>query len=600
MVSAEQSGTGNTGNPAGVGNTTEPPSEHPDLSPLQAARERLSGVIAMAMAIACVLVVLVGLFAVYDRTRTLGEAEARLGLVAVQIAQAVAEADIIGAQVILEAAQTDPLGAGVRLYLTDASGRLVASTAEAAAIGSHFDRQTMASGAVAASASASGEFGAVTAIMPVNAALAGTGWRLFIVVGMAVGLLAALAAGIYALGRRQRDKALTEEIAAAEAARRAARLSMNPGQTTVLNNLEFGLARWDQDGNMVWANPAYCRLLGIDEDATLVGLAYDAVLSLADRPLFYKPIDEQDGTRRTEVVCDDGTFLMAEERVVEDGGVMTLVTDVTAHKHSDHALEAAREEQRKLARNYYEEKLKAEAASRAKTAFLAHLSHDIRTPLNHIIGFAELIQHQLFGPLGDERYEAYVQDIRGSGEKLLASFAEIFELAQLEAGNTPIRFESLNASKLFSTLETRFGERARRAGLEFEIVVPEDVEFSGDKQSLARMMGNLIDNAIKFTPSGGKVKLAAWAAEDGLVLEVSDTGIGMAEERIALLSQPFILGESAFGNKAAGIGLGVAIARAIAELSGGSLVIDSTPALGTTVAIALPRTGLSDSTQAAA
>lgn len=600
MVSAEQSGTGNAGIPAAVGNTAEPPSEHRDLSPLQAARDRLSGVIALAMGIAAVLIALVALFAVYDRARTFGEAEARLGLVATQIAQSVAEADIIGAQVILEAAQTDQVGTGVRLYLTDSGGKLVASTEEGAAIGAHFDRETMASGTVAASAAAPGEFGAVTAIMPVSAALAGTGWRLFIVVMAAVGLLAALAGAIYALGKRQRDKAMAEEAAAVEAARRASRLSMNPGQTTVLNNIDFGLARWDQDGHMVWANPAYCRLLGIEEDATLVGLAYDAVLSLAGRPLFYKPIDERDGTRRTEVVCDDGRFLMAEERVVEDGGVMTLVTDITEHKHSDHALEAAREEQRKLARNFYEEKLKAEAASRAKTAFLAHLSHDIRTPLNHIIGFAELIQHQLFGPLGDERYEDYVQDIRGSGEKLLASFAEIFELAQLEAGNTPIRIETLTPSKLFSTLETRFAERARRAGLEFGVSIPEDIDFQGDRQSLARMLGNIIDNAIKFTPSGGTVRLAAWAAEDGLVLEVTDTGIGMAEERIALLSQPFILGESAFGNKAAGIGLGLAIARAIAELSGGSLVIDSTPALGTTVAVALPRTGVSGSTRAAA
>jgi two-component system cell cycle sensor histidine kinase PleC len=600
MVSAEQSGAGNAGIPAEVGNRAEPPSEHQDVTPLQAARDRLSGVIALAMGIAATLIVLAGLFAVYDRVRTLGEAEARLGLVAGQIAQAVAKADIIGAQVILEAAQTDSVGAGVNLYLTDSGGKLVAATAEGANIGAHFDRATTASGAVAASATASGEFGAVTAIMPKNAALAGTGWRLVIVVAAAVLLLAALAGAIYALGKRQRDKAIAEEAAAVEAARRAARLSMNPGQTTVLNNLDFGLARWDQDGKMVWANPAYCRLLGIEEDAVLVGLAYDAVLSMAERPLFYKPIDEREGTRRTEVVCDDGTFLMAEERVVEDGGVMTLVTDITEHKHSDHALEAAREEQRKLARDFYEEKLKAEAASRAKTAFLAHLSHDIRTPLNHIIGFAELIQHQLFGPLGDERYESYVQDIRGSGEKLLASFAEIFELAQLEAGNTPIRVEQLTASKLFSTLETRFAERARRVGLDFEISIPEDVDFEGDKQSLARMLGNLVDNAIKFTPSGGTVKLAAWAAEDGLVLEVSDTGIGMAEERIALLSQPFILGESAFGNKAAGIGLGLAIARAIAEVSGGSLVIDSTPALGTTVAVALPRSGVSRSTQAAA
>src|SRR5690606_18359776 len=119
----------------------------------------------------------------------------------------------------------------------------------------------------------------------------------------------------------------------------------------------------------------------------------------------------------------------------------TLISDVTERKRTVEMLDAIREDQRQLARRYHEEKLKAEAASRAKTNFLAHLSHDIRTPLNHIIGFAELMKHETYGPLGDDRYVEYVQSIKASGDHLLKSFAAILGLAELEGGQKVLRQE---------------------------------------------------------------------------------------------------------------------------------------------------------------
>jgi two-component system cell cycle sensor histidine kinase PleC len=110
----------------------------------------------------------------------------------------------------------------------------------------------------------------------------------------------------------------------------------------------------------------------------------------------------------------------------------------------------------------------------------------------------------------------------------------------------------------------------------------------GDRFCLERMLGNLVENAIRFTPSGGRVTIAAFAAHDGVVLEVTDSGIGMSEEQLERLSQPFAFGDAAFTREHDGAGLGVAIARAIAELSGGRLAIDSRPAVGTTVAVSLP------------
>jgi two-component system cell cycle sensor histidine kinase PleC len=247
------------------------------------------------------------------------------------------------------------------------------------------------------------------------------------------------------------------------------------------------------------------------------------------------------------------------------------------------------EEQRLLARRYHEEKLKAEAADRAKTSFLAHLSHDIRTPLNHIIGFSDMLKYETWGPLGDPRYLDYIETIKSSGEKLLASFASILELVQFESGGRPLEMEVVDIDEVTRTVIRRFSAQAGRAGLTLALGTPCRARVIADRYCLERMLGNLMDNAIRFTPIGGRVGLAAYAGEDGVVLEVADSGIGMNEEQVSRLSQPFVFGDDkAFAHDHDGSGLGVAIARSIAELSGGRLAIDSRPSQGTTVAISLP------------
>lgn len=258
-----------------------------------------------------------------------------------------------------------------------------------------------------------------------------------------------------------------------------------------------------------------------------------------------------------------------------------------------------RKEQRDMSQKLLEEKFRAEAASRAKTSFLAHLSHDVRTPLNHIIGFADLIAHQTYGPLGDNRYLSYINDIKCSGERLLGSFTEILTLAQIEGGQLELRREQLRVEKVMNAVAKRFEETARRAGLHFDVSLPEGVILYGDRICVERMLGNIVENAIQFTPSGGRVMMAGWAADDGVVIEISDTGIGISEERLKDLAQPFALSDAAFTRETNGVGLGIAISRAIAELSGGMMEIDSNPAVGTTVAICLPRQQAQSNVQAA-
>lgn len=364
--------------------------------------------------------------------------------------------------------------------------------------------------------------------------------------------------------------------------------------STLAAAIPMGVACWTKGGQLIVCNEQYRSRL----DLTNLSTTYQEAVKRLTMGGYIKLVNEDDGNKVLELHREDGSCLLIDERPLGDGAIMTLISDVTEAKRTDTMLHAIRQEQRLLARRYHEEKLKAEAASRSKTNFLAHLSHDIRTPLNHIIGFAELMRHQTYGPLGDARYCDYVQSIKTSGEHLLASFATILDLAELESGQKPLRADPVDIDGLLDSVIQRFRTQASRAGVLFVLGEPSRAVVRGDQLGLSRMVANIVENALRFTPSGGRVTLNAYAARDGVVVEITDTGLGMSEDRLATLSQPFALGDSTFTREGVGPGLGISIARAIAELSGGNLAIDSSPSLGTTVAISLPLAAM-DQVQAA-
>lgn len=348
--------------------------------------------------------------------------------------------------------------------------------------------------------------------------------------------------------------------------------------------IPMGVACWTTAGQLIVCNDQYRRRLDIDD----ANITYHQAVSRLISGGYMKVVGEDDRSRLLELHRQDGSCLHIDERPLGNGAFMTLVSDVTEHKRTDALLTSIREDQRLLARRYHEEKLKAEAASQAKTNFLAHLSHDIRTPLNHIIGFADLMKHETYGPMGDRRYADYVQSIKASGEHLLTTFAAILDLTELESGQKPLRHDPIFLDEVLDTVVRRFQGQMQQAGIHFVLGQSTGAVLRGDQLGLTRMLGNIVDNAVRFTRKGGSVTLASFAAEDGVVIEVSDTGIGMDEERLASLSQPFALGDATFTREGVGPGLGISIARAIAELSGGHIAIDSSLSIGTTVAISLP------------
>ncbi len=353
---------------------------------------------------------------------------------------------------------------------------------------------------------------------------------------------------------------------------------------TLASAIPMGVACWTHSGELVVCNEQYRERLNLGNKP----VTYHDVVKRLIAGGYMKLLNDDENNRLLELHREDGSCLLIDERPLEDGGFMTLISDVTERKKTDTLLTAIREEQRLLARRYHEEKLKAEAASRSKTNFLAHLSHDIRTPLNHIIGFAELMRHQAYGPLGDPRYAEYVQSIKASGEHLLASFATILDLAELDSGQKALRHDPVAIDQVITSVAQRFRAQAERAGITFQLGEVCGAIVYGDRLGLTRMVANIVENSLRFTKAGGRITLACFAARDGVVIEVTDTGIGMDEERLASLSQPFALGDATFTRDGKGPGLGISISRAIAELTGGHMAIDSSPSLGTTVAFSLP------------
>lgn len=353
---------------------------------------------------------------------------------------------------------------------------------------------------------------------------------------------------------------------------------------TLAAAIPMGVACWTRKGELIVCNEQYRARL--DLKGAAVGY-HEAVKCLISGG-YMKLINDDENNRLLELHRQDGTCLLIDERPLANGEFMTLVSDVTERKKADTMLHSIREEQRLLARRYHDEKLKAEAASRSKTNFLAHLSHDIRTPLNHIIGFAELMRHQSYGPLGDRRYVEYVQSIKASGEHLLASFATILDLAELDNGQKSLRQDPVSVDGVIAHSIDQYRAQAERDGITMIHGQRSGAVVKGDRLGLQRMLANIVENSLRFTPAGGSIMLAAFAARDGVVIEITDTGTGMAEERLASLSQPFVLGDATFTREGKGPGLGISISRAIAELSGGHMAIDSSPGLGTTVAISLP------------
>jgi PAS domain S-box-containing protein len=259
-------------------------------------------------------------------------------------------------------------------------------------------------------------------------------------------------------------------------------------------------------------------------------------------------------------------------------GFRGTAQDVSELKWREEALLRAKEE--------------AELANRTKSEFLASMSHELRTPLNAIIGFSDIMGNQMLGPLGNAQYEGYTKDISDSARHLLALINDILDAAKIEAGQMSLAEEIINPHGLIESVRRLVAPRAERANLSLQIRVPDSIPaLRADKTKLKQILINLISNALKFTPEGGRIELVAEAAPSGeFVFIVSDTGIGIAAEDIPRAMAPFGQVDSRLSRKFEGTGLGLPLAKSLTELHGGEFLLVSEIDVGTTVTVRLPAT----------
>ena len=232
----------------------------------------------------------------------------------------------------------------------------------------------------------------------------------------------------------------------------------------------------------------------------------------------------------------------------------------------------------------------AESASRAKSEFLANMSHELRTPLNSIIGFSELMENEIKGPIGVPEYQGYISDMLFSARHLLAVINDILDVSRIEAGKLKLVEDDFSIEEIVNRTFILVKQRANEANVSLETDIEDDLPtVRADERLTKQCLVNLITNAIKFTPEGGRVTVRVGCDPGGsLAIAVVDTGIGIAKENIDLVLTPFGQVASSLDGKHEGTGLGLPLTKSLIEAHGGCLTIESTPGSGTTVTIIFP------------
>jgi two-component system cell cycle sensor histidine kinase PleC len=369
---------------------------------------------------------------------------------------------------------------------------------------------------------------------------------------------------------------------------------------------------WDAENRLVLCNSNFQELHELPDEAVVAGTSYETIVATGRKPLIRATVahdSEPRGARTFEAQLEDGRWMHISERRTKDGGYVSVGTDITKVKQheqkliegekrqrativdlrkSQQALERQTAELADLAEKYAEEKTRAEEANAAKSKFLANMSHELRTPLNAIIGFSEIMESGMFGPLGADKYIEYSRDIRESGEYLLDVINDILDMSKIEAGGIRLSPEPVELDSLLADCIRVVSTRASEKRLAIKAEVEPGIRLNADRRALKQIALNLLSNAVKFTPDGGAVTVQGRWRGGAVIIGIKDNGIGIARQALQKLGRPFEQVESQLTKRHQGSGLGLAIAKSLVELHGGAMRIRSRLGRGTLVMVRLP------------
>lgn len=350
----------------------------------------------------------------------------------------------------------------------------------------------------------------------------------------------------------------------------------------------MGHWRWVIDGETItWSDEIY-NLFGVDSTFIPSLDSMNEMISRRDLPRVNRAfqramIEHNNYDMEFQINRPDGTirYVHCEGRCeLDKNGELTalfgIMQDVTERVLYEKELRAA--------------KTAAERSYAAKTQFLANMSHELRTPLNAILGFSQMMQQQLIGPLGNKKYLEYVDGIYDSGQHLLNIIGDILDMSKIEAGKYELALEEINVHETVKSAVRMVQSRAEESGIILSIQheSPDDLNIVADRRAVKQILLNILSNAIKFTKTGGSVTVETFAREGYLALKIKDTGIGIPANKLPYIMRPFEQVSHSYARDHDGTGLGLAITKDLVELHGGALTIDSEVGVGTTINIRLP------------
>ncbi len=369
---------------------------------------------------------------------------------------------------------------------------------------------------------------------------------------------------------------------------------------------------WDADNRLVLCNSYFQELHRLPDSAVVAGTSYETVVAAGKKAIIRTTMangDQAQGARTFEAQLTDGRWMHISERRTKDGGYVCVGTDITKIKQHEHRLmegekrriatindlrqsqqmlERQTDELADLAEKYAEEKNRAEEANQTKSKFLANMSHELRTPLNAIIGFSEIMEAAMFGPLGADKYCEYSRDIRDSGQYLLDVINDILDMSKIEAGGIHLCPEPVDLDRIVADSVRVVLGRANEKRLMLRSDIAPGIALRADRRALKQVALNLLSNAVKFTPDGGAVTVRARPRGGHVTIAIEDNGIGIPKDALHKLGRPFEQVESQLTKRHQGSGLGLAIAKSLTELHGGRMRIRSVLGTGTMVVVRLP------------